>query len=411
MVDTKRKVPNLRFKGFTNDWEQRKLGEIGKTQSGIGFPNKEQGGQTGIPFFKVSDMNNQGNEFEMVTSNNYVTDDQIVTQKWKPITEVPAVIFAKVGAALMLNRKRLIKMPFLIDNNTMAYIFNQKWDPYFGKILFDTLYLPKYAQTGALPSFNESDIKGIRVKFPNLNEQQVISQFFQNVNNLISLQQRKLELLKQLKKGFLQKLFADENEKQPVLRFNGFTGDWEQCKLGEVGKIVGGGTPSTKLPSYWNGSINWYTPAEISDFVYTNHSKKTITYDGLKHSSAQLLPKGTVLFTSRAGIGKTAILSKEGATNQGFQSIIPNKKLLNSYFIFSLTSQLKRYGETHGAGSTFVEVSGKELAKAPIKIPELSEQQKISTLNKKIDGLIALQQSTLNELALLKKFFLQKMFI
>ncbi|WP_263297093.1 restriction endonuclease subunit S [Ligilactobacillus salivarius] len=172
-------------------WEQRKLGEVGKTQSGVGFPNKEQGGHQGIPFFKVSDMNNEGNEFEMKISNNYVTEIQITNRKWKPISGVPAVIFAKVGAALMLNRKRLVKVPFLIDNNAMAYIFNKKWDPYFGKILFDTLNLPRYAQIGALPSFNGSDIENIKVMLPSLEEQQTLSQFFQNINSLIALHQRK----------------------------------------------------------------------------------------------------------------------------------------------------------------------------------------------------------------------------
>ena len=164
---------------------------MGKTQSGVGFPNKEQGGHQGIPFFKVSDMNNEGNEFEMKISNNYVTEIQITNRKWKPISGVPAVIFAKVGAALMLNRKRLVKVPFLIDNNAMAYIFNKKWDPYFGKILFDTLNLPRYAQIGALPSFNGSDIEKIKVMLPSLEEQQTLSQFFQNINSLIALHQRK----------------------------------------------------------------------------------------------------------------------------------------------------------------------------------------------------------------------------
>lgn len=200
-------VPEVRFKGFTDDWEQRKLGTVGKTQSGIGFPTKEQGGQKGVPFFKVSDMNNNGNEFEMTTSNNYVTEQQIISKKWKTITKVPAVIFAKVGAALMLNRKRLVTVPFLIDNNTMAYMFGKNWDPYFGKVLFDTLNLPKYAQTGALPSFNGSDIENIKVMFPTQVEQQIIGCFFESINGLITHQQNKLTQLTTLKKYLLQNLF------------------------------------------------------------------------------------------------------------------------------------------------------------------------------------------------------------
>ena len=122
---------------------------------------------------------------------------------------------------------------------------------------------------------------------------------------------------------------------------------------------MGGGTPSTGNPSYWNGEIDWYAPAEIADQIYANSSQKKITDLGYENSSAKMLPPGTVLFTSRAGIGKTAILTRKGCTNQGFQSIVPHRGELDTYFIFSRTEELKRYGELVGAGSTFVEVSGK----------------------------------------------------
>lgn len=194
----------------------------------------------------------------------------------------------------------------------------------------------------------------------------------------------------------------------PEVRFKGFTDDWEQRKLGEAAEIIGGGTPSTQISNYWNGDINWYTPAEISNFIYTRKSKRKISMEGLENSSARLLPVGTVLFTSRAGIGKTAILSKEGTTNQGFQSIVPNKKLLDSYFIFSLTNELKKYGENHGAGSTFIEISGRELAKAPLKLPALKEQKKIGGLLHQVDELIFLQQRKLEILIKLKRSFLTK---
>ncbi|EMF0210815.1 restriction endonuclease subunit S [Enterococcus hirae] len=202
------KVPEIRFPGFTEDWEERKLGELGKTQSGIGFPDAEQGGSEGIPFFKVSDMNNIGNEYEMRNANHYVSNEQIERKKWKPIKDVPAIIFAKVGAAIMLNRKRLVTSPFLIDNNTMAYLFNNTWDIYFGKILFETINLPRYSQVGALPSYNSSDIENISVKVPVKDEQQKIGTFFKQLDDTIALHQRKLDLLKETKKGFLQKMFV-----------------------------------------------------------------------------------------------------------------------------------------------------------------------------------------------------------
>lgn len=196
----------------------------------------------------------------------------------------------------------------------------------------------------------------------------------------------------------------------PKIRFNGFTDEWEQRKLGEVADIVGGGTPSTSIDSYWNGDVDWYAPAEIGTQRYVTGSQKKITELGLKKSSARILPVGTVLFTSRAGIGNTAILAKEGSTNQGFQSIIPHETELDSYFIFSKTDELKQYGLKSGAGSTFVEVSGKQMAKMNLFIPDLREQQKIGQFFKQLDDTIALHQRKLELLKEQKKGFLQKMF-
>ena len=177
----------MRFAGFTESWDLHRLGDLGGIRSGVGFPDAEQGGSEGIPFFKVSDMNNKGNENEMNYANNYVNDSQIERMKWTPVRDVPAVIFAKVGAAIMLNRKRLVKIPFMIDNNTMAYVFDNTWDVYYGKILFDSINLPQYAQIGALPSYNASDIGNIEVLMPCKAEQIAIGNFFRVLSELIKL--------------------------------------------------------------------------------------------------------------------------------------------------------------------------------------------------------------------------------
>ena len=115
--------------------------------------------------------------------------------------------------------------------------------------------------------------------------------------------------------------------------------------IGELSNIVGGGTQGTSNPEYWDGDIDWYAPAEIGEQSYVCKSEKTITELGLKKSSARILPVGTVLFTSRAGIENTAILAKEDTTNQGLQSIVPDQNKLDSYFIFSRTNELKRSEE------------------------------------------------------------------
>ena len=204
-----KKVPEIRFSGFTDDWEQRKLGDIGKARSGVGFPDAEQGGVTGIPFFKVSDMNLDGNENEMTVANNYVTAEQIAVHRWSPITELPAIFFAKVGAAVMLNRKRLCRFPFLLDNNTMAYsLSSTKWDADFAKALFGTVDLTSLVQVGALPSYNARDVESMEIYLPSLLEQEQIGGFFKQLDTLITLHQRELENLQNIKKFMLEKMFV-----------------------------------------------------------------------------------------------------------------------------------------------------------------------------------------------------------
>ena len=135
-------------------------------------------------------MNSIGNENELQNANNYVDIFQISRHKWKPITEVPAIFFAKVGAAVMLNRKRLVQYPFLLDNNTMAYSFEKGiWNISFGKSLFETIDLTSLVQVGALPSYNASDVEDIKIFLPSLPEQARIGTFFRQLDRLITLHQ------------------------------------------------------------------------------------------------------------------------------------------------------------------------------------------------------------------------------
>ena len=203
-----------------------------------------------------------------------------------------------------------------------------------------------------------------------------------------------------------------DEKKIPKRRFKQFlnTPSWEQRKLGEIATVTGGGTPSTNISEYWNGDIDWYSPVEIGENRYVSGSIRKITKLGLEKSSAKILPVGTVLFTSRAGIGNTAILQVEGCTNQGFQSITPNLNELDTYFLYTMTPKLKRYGEITGAGSTFVEVSGKQMEQMNLMVPSLEEQKRVSELFKTMDDAITLHQRKLNKLENLKKAYLEELF-
>lgn len=216
----------------------------------------------------------------------------------------------------------------------------------------------------------------IDIQVPKIDEQIAIGKYFAQLDRLITLHQCNCNMAT-----------------RPYEWSSGLRAiAWEQRKLGEIADIVGGGTPSTNNPSYWNGDIDWYAPAEIGEQIFLTGSQKKITVLGLQKSSATILPVGSVLFTSRAGIGNTAILAKQGATNQGFQSIVPDSQITDSYFIFSRTHELKKYAEIVGAGSTFTEVSGKQMARMPILMPKIDEQVCIGTFFRNLDRLITLHQ-------------------
>ena len=224
--------PKIRFKGFEGEWKEYSLGEVGSIYSGIGFPECEQGGRSGIPFYKVSDMNNQGNESIMHSSNNYVSDKQIQRNHWKICSETPAIFFAKVGAAVMLNRKRIVLEPCLCDNNTMMFSLSKdKWSTNFALPLFNNVDFPSLAQVGSLPSFNGSQVKEIKVKLPKFEEQEMVGKYFTSLDSQISASTSRLASLKQMKAASLQAMFPQEGETVPKIRFKGFEGEWKKVSF------------------------------------------------------------------------------------------------------------------------------------------------------------------------------------
>ncbi len=201
-----------------------------------------------------------------------------------------------------------------------------------------------------------------------------------------------------------------EKTNVPKIRFAGFTDPWEQRKLGEAATIVGGGTPSTNNDAYWDGDIDWYSPAELGEQVYADRSVRRITKAGYDSCSATLLPAGkTILFTSRAGIGNTAILRRSACTNQGFQSLVVNDDT-DVYFVYSMTDRIKKFAEQKASGSTFLEISGKGLAAGEFAFPSKDEQTAIGSMFKQLDHLITLHQRKHEKLVQLKKSMLDKMF-
>ena len=391
----------------SNDWEQRKFGDlVEKYEDPVKTPT-EGYMRLGIRSHAKGTFHSyveKGKELETAKMFRVAADKFIVN-----------ITFGWEHAVAITDEDDAGK---LVSHRFPQYSFNNGILPkFFRYLILDEkfkhhLELSSPGGAGRNRVLKLSDMLEYKMNFPCEEEQRKIAVYFDDLDHLITLHQRKCEETKKLKKFMLQKMFPQKGEKVPKIRFDGFTDDWEQRKLGELAEIVGGGTPSTGMDSYWDGDIDWYAPAEIGEQIYLESSQRKITEEGLNKSSAKILPIGTVLFTSRAGIGKTAILLKEGCTNQGFQSIVPNKEKLDSYFIFTRSEELKEYGEKVGAGSTFVEVSGKQMANMDLMMPKtMSEQQQIGEYFQTIDHLITLHQRKCEELQNIKKFMLQNMFV
>ena len=165
----------------------------------------------------------------------------------------------------------------------------------------------------------------------------------------------------------------------------------------DVAYVVGGGTPDTTIPEYWDGKIQWFTPSEIGKSKYISESERKITQSGLDNSSAKILPQGAILLSTRATIGECSIALKECSTNQGFQSLI-SKNNYNSEFVYYLMQTKKKELKRNACGSTFLEISANEVRKIKCRVPKITEQNKISQLLSLIDQRIATQNKIIEDL-------------
>ena len=397
--------PRIRFRGFTEDWEQRKLGDLYKRV------NERNDGTLGRDkWISVAKMYFQ--DPDKVQSNNldtrtYVMKKGDIAFEGHPNNEFKfgRFVLNDIGTGIISELFPIYRPITEYDLDFWKYAIQLE------RVMAPILAKSITSSGNSSNKLDHNHFLNKELLVPNIEEQKKIGTLLSLLSKNITLHQCKLKKLNLAKKSLLQKLFPRNGSQIPGVRFKGFTDAWEQRKLGDVAIITGGGTPSTNVPEYWNGDIDWYSPVEIGKNRYVSKSTRKITKLGLEKSSAKLLPIGTVLFTSRAGIGNTAILQAEGCTNQGFQSITPDSKELDTYFLYTMTPRLKRYGEVTGAGSTFVEVSGKQMEKMSLVLPSLEEQKQIGRFFRTIDDSITLHQRKLERLQEVKKGLLQKMFV
>ena len=274
--------------------------------------------------------------------------------------------------------------------NSHVYVFRTK-DTLNAKFLYRVLMSKifrqfiNYLQSGSIiASLAQKDLKNFSFMLPPLHEQQAIadtlSVFDTHITNLAELIAKK----KAIRDGALEDLMSGRT------RLKGFSGEWTVKKLGECVTILQGGTPSTLNRSYWGGDIVWVTPSEITALksMYISDSERKITRDGLIHSSATLVPAGTILLCSRATIGELAIATRQMTTNQGFKNLLCKENIYNVFLAYLLLT-LKKKLISLANGTTFLELSKQNLTDVEIPLPPLDEQQAIAETLTAFDDEIA----------------------
>jgi len=391
--------PRIRFKGFTEDWEQRKLGEFVKIISGDA-PSTFISGR--CIYVKVDDLN-YSDRIQLSSSNlvNINPKAHLVNKG--------ATIFPKRGAAIMTNKVRIMGKDGYLDTNMMALI-PEEIDKDFLFTFIQKTGLYKIADTSTIPQINNKHIEPYMIQVPNDKEQECIGVVFEKIDKIITLHQCKLEKLKLTKKALLQKLFPKNGKHIPEIRFKGFTDAWEQRKLSDVADVRDGthdspkfyndGFPLVTSKNLKGGSIDFSDCSFISEQDFNEINKRS------------KVDPGDILFGMIGTIGNPAIVEHTGFAIKNV-ALIKEGNIINNRFIYHLLSSkvFENYIARENAGGTQKFIALNQIRNFDFLAPALVEQNKIIELLDCISQNITLHQRKLERLQEVKKGLLQKMFV
>ena len=405
------KKPGIRFKGFTDDWEQRKLGELGSLKNGMNFSKKAMG--IGFPFVNlqnifgnnVIDVSNLG---KAMASDSQLKDYNLLNGDVLFVRS--SVKLEGVGEAALV--------PQTLDNTTYSGFIIRFRDEYgldnnFKRFVFGIESVRNQIMSQATNSANknisQSVLENLELAIPSKSEQQKIGAYFSNLDHLITLHQRKYDKLVMSKKSMLEKMFPKNGQTKPEIRFSGFIDDWEQRKLGELGTITTGNTPSTSIPDYYSDDgIVWVTPTDICENITFESARKL---SDLGQQVGRVVPKNTILVTCIASIGKNTMLGNTGSFNQQINGLTPNENKYDPYFLLTESALWSAKMKGSAAAGTMQIVNRTEFSELKTWLPSLIEQQAIGAFFKQLDHLITLHQRELEKLQNIKKSMLEKMFV
>ncbi len=385
--------PEIRFPGFTEDWEQRKVFEISKVTYGGGTPktNTKEFWNGNIPWIQSSDL--EINRLFNVSPKKKITNEAVKKSAAKIIPPNSIAIVTRVGVG------KLALMPFeYATSQDFLSLSELQIDSYFGIFsLYSMLQKElKNIQGTSIKGMTKSDLLEKKVTIPKkCEEQQKIGIFFKQLDDTITLHQSKLDLLKETKKGFLQKMFPKNGAKVPEIRFPGFTEDWEERKLGELTKIKTGSSDLQDADA--KGIYPFFVRSEIIE-----RSNRYI-FDG----EAILIPGEGRLGEIYHYINGKFDFHQRVYKISDFQYSDTDGK----YILYYMQKYFKKHAMKYTVKATVDSLRLPMLTEFDIKIPSLDEQRAISSFFSNLDQAITLHQRKLDLLKETKKGFLQKMFV
>ncbi len=413
-------TPKIRFKGFKDDWEQRKLGDSCKLNGRIGFRGytekdivtKEIGG-----VLTFSPTNIVDNKLTMECKNTYIT-----REKYDESPEIKIfngdILFVKTGSTL--GKSALVtglKEDASINPQIVVMRVEKDKETFMSNVLITDGIKKQVTAVkigGAVPTMTETELKNIKYYEPvEKEEQKRIGQYFEHLDHLITLHQRKCDETKQLKKFMLQKMFPKNGEKNPEIRFEGFTDAWEQRKLDTVAKF-------SKGSGYSKGDlIETGTPIILYGRLYTKYETSISDVDTyVEAKEGSVYSKGGEVIVPASGetaedIARAATVDKSGILLGGDLNVVmPNEDINSAFLAISISNgNSQRELAKKAQGKSVVHIHNEEIRNLIVPFPIKAEQNRIVDYFSTLDHLITLHQRKCEKLKALKKFMLQNMFI
>lgn len=395
-------------------WRRCAILEAADIVGGFAFPHVQQGRSDGpFPFFKVSDMNRHGNELRLSVAQNTV-DRSAVDELRARVYPAGTIVFPKVGAALLTNKRRVLGRDGLFDNNIMGLVPARTHGPFLF-FFMQTIDFGTMVQPGAVPSVNGTMVGNIPLLLPPLPEQRKIAAILSSVDEAIEGTQAVIDQLQVVKKAMLADLLTrgipGRHKKFKQTEIGEVPEKWDVAHVGDLFETRSGGTPSREVSEYWAGKIPWVKTGEVAYRVIAQ-TEESVSQAALDNSAAKLLPKGTLLmamYGQGATRGRVALLSIDAACNQACLAFLPGLRM-TTRFLFHIFSS--KYDELRSLGheGTQKNLNAALVREVFVPCPSIAEQAAIGDILDSMESRSESETAQLQALVALKSALMSVLF-